>query len=416
MFHLRHTTFKPTGEELVITLGYALFVFALVAPPNVLLSSGLTVEKLFHRLLGCEELFFTAYHLRRTSLLSVLSFSIPLGYFITLRAFANPDIGLLNAVGDAGLVFSVALFAIGCSYIYLEWYAHGKWTGHPGMQAMKKIAESIYSSSSSTSSVDSDELEFLRSHPSPAGVASSIDKEFRRMEKFVAFAGRGLTSSWSGRRIVVTPSWILFSHRTTFLPICQLLGHLSAVVVRTRSINNQIASLEEEEQEQTNPMLGSGVVMATIRIADMDSGTCMLSFDLPASELENFRLYLRCPLVYAQGVSLEPSIIQRFLEAFSTAVQENEPIEIPPSMELERCIGCLSSQTSVAIRRSCAGECGSCRCRPMWCETCMGRWFASRLAQSRVPTSEWLASRVPCPTCRSLFCVRDVLPLNRTQS
>ncbi|KAL5964326.1 hypothetical protein TSMEX_007937, partial [Taenia solium] len=140
----RHTTFKPTGEELIITLGYALFVFALVAPPNVLLSSGLTIEKLFHRLLGCEELFFTAYHLRRTSLLSVLSFSIPLGYFITLRAFANPDIGLLNAVGDAGLVFSVALVAIGCSYIYLEWYAHGKWTGHPGMQAMKKIAESIY--------------------------------------------------------------------------------------------------------------------------------------------------------------------------------------------------------------------------------------------------------------------------------
>lgn len=115
---------------------------------------------------------------------------------------------------------------------------------------------------------------------SPEGVASSIDKEFRRMEKFVAFAGRGLTSSWSGRRIVVTPSWILFSHRTTFLPICQLLGHLSAVVVRTRSINNQIASLEEEEeQEQADPTLGSGVVMATIRIADMDSGACVLSFE-----------------------------------------------------------------------------------------------------------------------------------------
>nr|CDS24596.1 Transmembrane protein 129 [Echinococcus granulosus] len=410
------TKFKPTGEELIITLGYALFVFALVAPPNVLLSAGLTIENLFHRLLGSEELFFTAYHLRRTALLKALSFFIPLGYFITLRTFGNPEMGFLNAVGNVGLALSVAQVATASFYIYLEWYAHGKWTGHPGMQEMKKIAENISSSSFSTASTSSDELEFLRSHPSPEGVASSIDKEFRRMEKFVAFAGRGLTSSWSGRRIVVTPSWILFSHRTTFLPICQLLGHLGAVVVGTRCINNQIASLgEDEEQERADPMLGSGVVMATIRIADMDSGACMLSFDLPASELENFRLYLCCPLVYAQGVSLEPSIIQRFLEAFSAVVQENEPIEIPPSMELERCIGCLSNQTSVAIRRSCAGECGSCRCRPMWCEMCVGRWFASRLAQSHVPTSEWVASRVPCPTCRSLFCVRDVISLKRAQ-
>ncbi|VDM23151.1 unnamed protein product [Hydatigera taeniaeformis] len=402
--------FKPTGEEFVITFGYALFIFALVAPPNVLLSSGLTIEKLFHRLLGSEELSFTAYHLRRTALLTVLSALIPLG-----NAFGDPELGLLNAVGNAGLALSVALVVTVFSYIYLEWYAHGKWTGHPGMQAMKKIADHISSSSSLLSSVNSDELEFLRSHPSPEGVASSIDQEFRRMEKFIAFAGRGLTSSWSGRRIVVTPSWILFSYRTTFLPICQLLGHLGAVVVGTRWINNQMASFEEE-QEQTDLVLGSGVVMATIRIADMDSGACMLSFDLPASELENFRLYLRCPLVYAQGVSLEPNIIQRFLEAFSTAVQENEPIELPSSMELERCIGCLNTQTNVAIRRSCAGKCGSCRCRPMWCEMCVGRWFASRLAQSHVLTSEWLASRVPCPTCRSLFCVRDVLPLSRAPS
>lgn len=83
----RYARFKPTGEELIITLGYALFVFALVAPPNVLLSSGLTIEKLFHRLLGCEELFFTAYHLRRTSLLNALFSSIPLGrqFFLFLH-------------------------------------------------------------------------------------------------------------------------------------------------------------------------------------------------------------------------------------------------------------------------------------------------------------------------------------------
>lgn len=55
-------------------------------------------------------------------------------------------------------------------------------------------------------------------------------------------------------------------------------------------------------------------------------------FSLPANEIESFRIHLRCQLVFAQGVSLEPSIIQRFLEVFTAAVHENDPIECPPSM------------------------------------------------------------------------------------
>ncbi|KAM7533441.1 hypothetical protein Aperf_G00000119369 [Anoplocephala perfoliata] len=399
--------FKPSGQELIITAGYALFVFALIAPPDVLLSAGLTIEKIFHRVLGNEELFFTAYHLRRTTLLCCLFYCIPLGYFVVLRLFGNPHVGLLNLLGNGGLITSLALVIAAWFYIYLTWYANGKWTGHPGMKELEKIARKI---PASITSVSSDELEFLQSHPNPGGVVSSIDKEFRMMEKFVAFAGRGLASSWSGRRIVLTPSWILYSHRLVFLPISQLLNRLQAVVVATRSITNQtLPADDDDERELEDPLLGSGVLMATIRIADMDSGVCLLTFDLPANEIESFRSHLRCPLVYAQGVSLEPSLIQRFLEVFIAAVHENDPLEISPSMELEKCIGCLTTETNVALRRSCgSNECGSCKCRPMWCESCVGRWFASRLAQSRVQTSDWLSSRVPCPTCRNSFCVRDM--------
>lgn len=203
-------------------------------------------------------------------------------------------------------------------------------------------------------------LHFAHCHSSfsPGGIVSSIDKEFRMMEKFVAFAGRGLASSWSGRRIVVTPSWILYSHRFIFLPISQLLDQLQAVVVATRCINNQTLSADDDDERgMTDPLLGSGVLMATIRIADMDSGACLLTFEwfndildillsfdfvnchyapfplysLPANEIESFRTHLRCPLVYAQGVSLEPSLIQRFLDVFTAAVQENDPLEISPS-------------------------------------------------------------------------------------
>ncbi len=143
-----------------------------------------------------------------------------------------------------------------CGYIYLVWYARGKWSGHPTILAMKHIVKTLPSTT-----VADEEVEFLREHPrylhakyprefehqtpyiilllplSWRAVASSIDKECRRLEKFVAFAGRGLTSAWPGRRIVVTPTWILYSYRTKFLPICQAIGgRLSAVVVETRSL------------------------------------------------------------------------------------------------------------------------------------------------------------------------------------
>ena len=83
------------------------------------------------------------------------------GYFITLRVFGNPDVGILNTIGNFGLALSVAQIAVAWSYIYFVWYAHGKWTGHPGMLAIRRIVESI----PSEPSVDSQELEFLRSHP-----------------------------------------------------------------------------------------------------------------------------------------------------------------------------------------------------------------------------------------------------------
>lgn len=51
-------------------------------------------------------------------------------------------------------------------------------------------------------------------------------------------------------------------------------------------------------------------------------------------------------------------------------------------------------------------DCQQCFCRPMWCLSCLGRWFASRQDQQRPET--WLSSKVPCPTCRSKFCILDV--------
>ena len=78
--------------------------------------------------------------------------------------------------------------------------------------------------------------------------------------------------------------------------------------------------------------------------------------------------------------------------------------------DLEACIGCMQTRASVKLVKTCQaaaeGECQQCYCRPMWCLTCMGKWFASRQDPQRPDT--WLASRVPCPTCRARFCILDV--------
>ena len=51
--------------------------------------------------------------------------------------------------------------------------------------------------------------------------------------------------------------------------------------------------------------------------------------------------------------------------------------------------------------------CQTCRCRPLWCLHCMGKWFASRQDQNTPHT--WMAGTAPCPMCRSVFCMLDIL-------
>ncbi|PIO13143.1 hypothetical protein AB205_0138330 [Aquarana catesbeiana] len=92
-------------------------------------------------------------------------------------------------------------------------------------------------------------------------------------------------------------------------------------------------------------------------------------------------------------------------------------LQTPPALayqgdtiELEPCIGCMQTSANIKLVKNChepnEGECQQCYCRPMWCLTCMGKWFASRQDQQHPET--WLSSQVPCPTCRAKFCIVDV--------
>lgn len=159
---------------------------------------------------------------------------------------------------------------------------------------------------------------------------------------------------------------------------------------------------------------------------------------------------LRAPIRSAANVVIRQSLGDLFLETFASLVEVNPAYSVPSSQvglgsvfsllgphgqvpvgdggephwgvrpppvtllhhlqELEACIGCMQTRASVKLVKTCQeaaeGECQQCYCRPMWCLTCMGKWFASRQDPQRPDT--WLASRVPCPTCRARFCILDV--------
>jgi len=145
-------------------------------------------------------------------------------------------------------------------------------------------------------------------------------------------------------------------------------------------------------------------------------------FRLNSLEYQNLQDKVTGPIGNIENILVYKTVSERFVEVFKEQISENP--RASTTDELEPCIGCMAQTSNVKIERNCessqqeggeaaaaggdgaADACVNCYCRPMWCIDCMAKWFASRQDQSSPET--WLASKCPCPTCRSKFCVRDV--------
>ena len=126
-------------------------------------------------------------------------------------------------------------------------------------------------------------------------------------------------------------------------------------------------------------------------------------------ELENRS---RHSITNAANITIYKSVSERFIEVFKQHVERN-PKFVQNSQDLEACIGCMAVQAEIKLIRRCAQNegqqspsCENCYCRPMWCLTCLGKWFVMR--QDKDQPETWLGSRCPCPTCRNKFCLLDV--------
>ncbi|XP_037316822.2 E3 ubiquitin-protein ligase TM129 isoform X3 [Pungitius pungitius] len=172
-------------------------------------------------------------------------------------------------------------------------------------------------------------------------------------------------------------------------------------------------TVTQSRQHQLSPDLTSPAQILTLRVDRINPAVKPFDIRLISTEYAELREKLHAPIRNSPNVVIHQTMSELFLDTFRAHVDLNQPYTLPSGQEMEPCIGCMQVPANLKLVRLCqaegapnVSECQQCFCRPMWCLSCLGRWFASRQDQQRPET--WLSSRVPCPTCRATFCVLDI--------
>ncbi|XP_061757518.1 E3 ubiquitin-protein ligase TM129 isoform X1 [Nerophis ophidion] len=358
------------SPELTFTLAYTVFSLCFVFTPNEFRSAGLTIQNLFSSWLGSEDVGFVQYHVRRSSLTLLVHSALPLGYYLGM-CIAAPEKHLtyVHLVSDNWRMFlSLSVCLLLGSWTLIFYWSRHHWYNHPMSRALQAHVQPPHSNWGS--------------------VARSINTEFRRIDKFATGA--------PGARVIVTDSWVL---------------KVTTYYVYMAAQSDCHVTVTESIQHQLSPDSSSPLQLVTLRVQSTNPAVRPFDIRLNSTEYAELREKLHTPIRNSANVVIHRTISELFLETFRNQVELNQPYSLPTGQELEPCIGCMQVQANTKLIRLCSeegahSECEECFCRPMWCLSCLGRWFASRQDQQRPET--WLSSVVPCPTCRAKFCILDV--------
>ena len=225
-------------------------------------------------------------------------------------------------------------------------------------------------------------------------IATDVNNEYRSIEK-LQIQTSALT------KIVVTDNWII---KVGQYPWKLHIAHKSDVTLKL--IKSVHLALSPDSD-------AGGVQYLTIQVK---SRRAVKPFEirLKSTEYRELEQRVRGTIANLENITIYKTASERFLEVFREHVNQNPRAE---SEEVESCIGCMAVPAEIKLIRRCdnstntENQCVTCYCRPMWCLSCMGKWFAMRQNQDRPQT--WLSSRAPCPTCRSKFCILDVSLLSQ---
>ncbi|XP_078409395.1 E3 ubiquitin-protein ligase TM129 isoform X2 [Cetorhinus maximus] len=289
------------------------------------------------------------------------------GYYAGMCVASSGEKQFYFLVSEGWLIYLVTAVLIPAvaSLVVLYWSLN-KWGNHP-------IARSL--------------VHYALPQSGWRAVASSVNTEFRRIDKFASGA--------PGARVIVTDTWVM--KVTTY----------NVHIAQQQDIH---LTLTESRQHELCPDLNTPVQFLTIRVSSINPNVKPFDIRLNSTEYGELREKLHTTVRNAHNVVIHQSLSDMFLDTFKIQVELNQRYHLSGNQELEPCIGCMQIAANIKLIKVCRepneGECQQCYCRPMWCLTCMGKWFASRQDQQHPET--WLSNRVPCPTCRSKFCILDV--------
>jgi hypothetical protein len=334
--------------------------------PQEVRSAGLTLPALFSSLYGDQSVDFVGYHVRRTTVSLLVHLQLPLVYCLGL-GLVQPEWSMFDP-WTISLPLSLlwcASFGVSLTGIAIAmlWYPGG-WKGHPLMKTLSRTGQP------------------------PRIAASSVNLEYRDIDKFVAPLG--------GSVVIVTDSWIL----QTNVHAVDIIHQRDAVL--------HVAS----SQEHSLTAEGSSAQFLTITVQSINPRVYK-SFMIRLNSLQYSQLTdrLMSPIRVARSVVIHQSIADRFSVAFRDQVERNGTYTQPPgSPVLDPCVGCLQARPEVKLSKQCeSDQCRQCFCRPMWCMSCMSKWYSARQDQYRLET--WMTGTAPCPMCRAPFCMLDILSL-----
>lgn len=306
---------------------------------------------------------------------------LPLAYFLIYYLYFD----VLTSARDSSVVLqyfwlALTVLAVALPFMVMGliyYYKQNNWANHPIPKILQK-----YCNSGQRWEV----------------VAAEINNEYRRSDKLVKQFSTVM-------KIVATESWVM----KTSLYFVNFAHQSDSALIATQSdshrisIQNSLDSVEfvNIQVKPTRP----GVRPFTIRINSLD--------------FKDLQDRINRPITILSSVRFHTSLIDRFIEVFTSEAQRN-PRYVPPqaSDNVDTCFACMINQPNVKINKHCpdgnrATNCSNCFCRPQWCCSCLGRWFASRQEQSERET--WLRNQASCPMCRATFCILDVCLLSDGQ-
>ncbi|XP_063703474.1 E3 ubiquitin-protein ligase TM129-like [Culicoides brevitarsis] len=355
------------------------FLFALVTSFcfifNEFASLGLSIENLFAWFIGDEYTQFVQHHILRTSVTLVVHSALPM-FFIVLRCLSiGFDDGIFIQILSA---ISVVLPSMAVTLILYYW--NTGWITHSVVKALKIYQESSWMS-----------------------LVTDINTEFRGPDKMVIRLN-------SISNLVVTENWLF---KTT--PYTVYVAHQSDM---------ELIADKTDTHEITEE--GTDIIQyVNIRVKPHRGNAKEFSIRIKAPQFKNLQDRLRRQVIILPNVRLQPSLMDRFIDAFKDQVAANPKISYNRE-DLDVCFACFAQEPDVKIRKNCLdldedgneldeeSRCGNCYCRPMFCVSCCARWFSAR--QDERSPETWLEKKSPCPMCRTKFCMLDICYIEKLPS